>query len=142
MRHSSPLSLPFRVALLFTSLLWIVGAVIVNPKITSPEADVEWPAGSTQTIKWNTEHVDNHNATGSLVLGYLSDDISDMSEHLDYTHPLAADFKLIDGSLDIVIPNVVTRKTYIIVLFGDSGNASPKFTITNPNPPKRKRSRR
>lgn len=89
-----------------------------------------------------TENINDPNAKGSIILGYLSDDKKDMNEHLDLDHPLATGFMLTDGSHDIVIPNVAERKTYIIVLMGDSGNASPKFTITNPNSPKSKRSRR
>lgn len=68
-------------------------------------------------------------------MSYLNDDEKDPDEHLDYEHPLASGFKLTDGTRDIVIPDVVTRNSYIFVLFGDSGNATPELTITNPNPP-------
>lgn len=83
----------------------------------------------------STKDIPDKDATGSIVLGYLIG--NDENEHLDYKNPLASGFKLMDGQRDIVIPNVEPRKTYIIVLFGDSGNASPKFTITNPTPPKK-----
>ncbi|KAF9371997.1 hypothetical protein CPB97_001544 [Podila verticillata] len=142
MRHSSPLSIPVRLILLFATLGWIVSAIIINPKITSPTAHVVWPARSTQTVTWSTKDIEDKNATGTIVLGYLSGKEGDLNEHLDYMHPLATGFKLTKGSQQIVIPNVVERTTYIIVLFGDSGNASPEFTITNPNPPKNGRSRR
>jgi hypothetical protein len=62
-------------------------------------------------------------------------------------NPLATNFKLTDGQVQITVPNVPTRRDYIVVgefllfrhrlavqpafleVFGDSGNASPQFTI-------------
>lgn len=69
--------------------------------------------------------------------------------------PLATGFPLIDGAVNITVPgDAATRDDYIVVrtytspfgpmrhalifilntVFGDSGNASPKFTIKNPAP--------
>ncbi|KAG2183236.1 hypothetical protein INT43_006240 [Umbelopsis isabellina] len=43
---------------------------------------------------------------------------------------LANNFKLVSGSHNITLPSdLSTKHSYIIVLFGDSGNASPEFTI-------------
>jgi hypothetical protein len=43
---------------------------------------------------------------------------------------LASGFKLDAGSQEVKIPrDLQTRNSYIIVLIGDSGNASPQFTI-------------
>lgn len=43
---------------------------------------------------------------------------------------LADKFRLNSGSQRITLPkDLETRSTYIVVLFGDSGNASPEFTI-------------
>ncbi|KAF9212550.1 hypothetical protein BGZ59_006610 [Podila verticillata] len=142
MRHSSPLSIPVRLILLFATLGWIASAIIINPKIISPKAKTVWPAGSIQTVTWSTQDIPEKDATGTIVLGYLSGKEGDTNEHLDYKNPLATGFKLTKGRQNIVIPNVEERKTYIIVLFGDSGNASPMFTITNPTPSKNARSRR
>ena len=66
-------------------------------------------------------------------------------------HPLASGFPITDGSVQVVVPSVVDRDDYVIVrtylfskvsiedpersdipaVFGDSGNTSPKFTITS-----------
>lgn len=81
----------------------------------------------------NTDKIKDSNARGKLVLGYKSDDKKDPNEHLDLDHPLARDIKLKNGEYKIKVPNVVGRSTYIVVLFGDSGNASQEFTITNPD---------
>lgn len=69
-------------------------------------------------------------------------------------HPLASNFRITDGAVNVTVPDVDARDDYIIVrelpspvvvcscwcaqlmhfslcaVFGDSGNASPKFTIT------------
>ncbi|KAG5646509.1 hypothetical protein DXG03_003276 [Asterophora parasitica] len=45
-------------------------------------------------------------------------------------NPLAQNFKLRVGKIDIIVPSVPPRDDYIIVLFGDSGNSSPAFAIT------------
>lgn len=43
---------------------------------------------------------------------------------------LADGFPLTSGSVNFVLPtDVAARDDYIVVLFGDSGNASPKFSI-------------
>ena len=46
-------------------------------------------------------------------------------------NPLAKDFPITAGHTEITVPSVTTRDSYILVLFGDSGNASPMFTINN-----------
>ncbi|PPR07270.1 hypothetical protein CVT26_012430 [Gymnopilus dilepis] len=52
------------------------------------------------------------------------------SENLDIAHPLATGFPLTTGSVKVVLPkNVTARDDYFVVLFGDSGNKSPKFKI-------------
>jgi hypothetical protein len=44
---------------------------------------------------------------------------------------LASGFDLNKGSQVVTLPaDLETKRTYIIVLMGDSGNASPQFTIT------------
>jgi len=68
---------------------------------------------------------DDRNATGRLVLGYEQND----SENLDYEYPLATGFPLEAGSMNVIVPDVQPGNNYIVVLFGDSGNASPEFTI-------------
>ncbi|KAH9038208.1 hypothetical protein EDB85DRAFT_2287610 [Lactarius pseudohatsudake] len=82
------------------------------------------------------------NSTGQLLLGFLTLE----GENLDILrfpllpaprsvvlrahYPLAQDILLSTGSVQITVPNVSVGSNYIVVLFGDSGNASPQFTIT------------
>ncbi|OCH85233.1 hypothetical protein OBBRIDRAFT_740243 [Obba rivulosa] len=64
---------------------------------------------------------------GRLVLGHVDD--GSMNEHLDLDHPLAEDVDLTRGHVEIQVPSVTPGDDYIVVLFGDSGNRSPRFTI-------------
>ncbi|KAG6853571.1 hypothetical protein C0991_003167 [Blastosporella zonata] len=64
---------------------------------------------------------------GLVVLGHLG---STGGLNLDLDNPLAQNFKLRAGEVQITVPSVPPRDDYIIVLFGDSGNSSPAFAIT------------
>ncbi|KAI0826910.1 hypothetical protein BC628DRAFT_1418958 [Trametes gibbosa] len=105
--------------------------VVFRPHVTAPTADAVWPAGSVQTITWDTSDIpdDVKNQTGLILLGYIQGD--DSNEHLDVAHPLATGFPISAGIANVTVPEVPTRKDYVVVLFGDSGNTSPKFTITS-----------
>ncbi|KIM66803.1 hypothetical protein SCLCIDRAFT_1210858 [Scleroderma citrinum Foug A] len=102
---------------------------VVAPPITSPTAGVVWHVGETQTVTWSTASlpVNITNPNGMLVLGYLFNN----SENLMLSSPLATNINYANGEVQITVPNVPTRNDYIVVLFGDSGNASPQFTIIN-----------
>ena len=48
---------------------------------------------------------------------------------------LATDFPLNSGAQTVTLPpDLETKTSYIIVVMGDSGNASPKFTIKASRP--------
>ncbi|KAF7365025.1 hypothetical protein MVEN_00373600 [Mycena venus] len=79
---------------------------------------------TVQTVTWNATGIPA-GITGKIQLGYL--DPNSEGEHLSTI--LADGFNLTDEKVDITVPPVQTRTTYILVLFGDSGNASPEFTI-------------
>ncbi|KIJ31524.1 hypothetical protein M422DRAFT_121206, partial [Sphaerobolus stellatus SS14] len=99
------------------------------PPVTYPTAGVDWPVGSSQTVTWDTSEVPpGFTGTGMILLGYL-DNNGDYDEHLDINDPLARGFPLTTGSVVIVVPNVPSRNTYIVVLIGDSGNISGEFHI-------------
>ncbi|TFY81134.1 hypothetical protein EWM64_g2876 [Hericium alpestre] len=106
-----------------------VSLIVVSPEISSPTAGQVWPINSTQTVTWDASKLpkESANMTGMLLLGYEQDGVS--SEHLDITHPLATQFPLSAGHVNVTVPNKPAGDNYIVVLFGDSGNTSPKFTI-------------
>ncbi|KAF5340718.1 hypothetical protein D9611_007434 [Ephemerocybe angulata] len=103
---------------------------VISPHITSPEQDDFWVKGSRQIVRWDTDKLDKEslNSNGLVVLGW-SEPGSD-NEHLDLENPLASNFSLAEGWIEVEVPEEVeTRENYFIVLFGDSGNISPSFTI-------------
>ena len=132
--------------------------IVYAPPITSPKAGAVWHAGTEKTIKWDTSSIP-HNAKvyGQLLLGYLENGsenldlgkfhfaprptphrwrrfvpcshVGIMPLFIFVAHPLATNFLLTNGEQRITVPHVPTKHSYIIVLYGDSGNRSPEFTI-------------
>ncbi|KAI0040420.1 hypothetical protein FA95DRAFT_1451833, partial [Auriscalpium vulgare] len=100
-----------------------------SPAVTAPAAGAVWPALSHQLVEWDTAHIpaDGRNNTGLVLLGHGVPG-SD-SENLDIDHPLASGFKITAGKVAVVAPNVTAGTAYFVVLFGDSGNRSPAFSI-------------
>ncbi|KAK0487538.1 hypothetical protein IW261DRAFT_1290716, partial [Armillaria novae-zelandiae] len=107
----------------------LISRDVISPPITSPTAGAVWTVGQTITVTWNTTVIPPAsqvtNPIGKIVLGHQANN----SLNLDLDHPLASNFQLTDGQVDITVPDVEPRDDYIIVLFGDSGNTSPEFTI-------------
>ncbi|KAI0050994.1 hypothetical protein FA95DRAFT_1535418 [Auriscalpium vulgare] len=103
---------------------------IWTPPVTYPKKGTSWSAGDTVTVTWDASNPPSRitNPTGQLLLGYLD---SKGSENLDLEHPLAEDFPLSNGKVSFHVPSVPARSNYIVVLMGDSGNASPTFKINS-----------
>ncbi|KAI0301171.1 hypothetical protein B0F90DRAFT_1618339, partial [Multifurca ochricompacta] len=100
--------------------------IVVSPHITNPTRSTVWKVGDKVTVTWDNSTIPPPgNFTGQLLLGFLTSD----SENLDVSNPLATSFPLSSGAVQITVPDVQFRTNYIVVLFGDSGNASPQFTI-------------
>jgi hypothetical protein len=115
--------------LTFVHALPISQRDVYNPPITYPNAQTIWVAGSKQTVTWETANMPPDSQLtspeGRIVLGWLADD----SMNLQMDSPLAEGFRLRAGKQEITVPSVPLRNDYIVVLFGDSGNQSPTFTI-------------
>lgn len=101
--------------------------IVYSPHVTAPTAGQIWTTGSNQTVTWDTSDIpeEKQDSPGMLLLGYLEDG----SENLDINTPLAVNFPLSGGNVTFTVPVVDTRTDYVVVLFGDSGNTSPQFTI-------------
>ncbi|KAF8488662.1 hypothetical protein F5888DRAFT_1809525 [Russula emetica] len=128
---------PFTIIVLYAIALQLVHAlpvmnmkrIVIDPPITSPTADTVWTPGSIQLVTWDTSVVPpNGTFPGLLLLGLQTPD----SENLNLDQPLATNFSLQDGSVNVTCPTVYTREQ-LHSLFGDSGNASPLFTISGPS---------
>ncbi|KAG0184592.1 hypothetical protein DFQ28_010879 [Apophysomyces sp. BC1034] len=103
--------------------------MVWDAPITSPKRNDKWRAGQQYMVKWETTVAGMKippKTPGTITLGYRQG--SSMNEHLQWS--LASGFDLSTGHVLVTLPkDLETRKRYIIVLFGDSGNASEEFTI-------------
>ncbi|KAJ6475047.1 hypothetical protein C8R47DRAFT_1143369 [Mycena vitilis] len=102
---------------------------VYSPPITQPKASTRWARGTEVIVTWATSDIPKSvtNSKGRLLLGHL--EAGSSNEHLDLEHPLAEGFNVRDGNRTILVPEVPPRGDYIVVLMGDSGNQSPRFTI-------------
>ncbi|KAH6912997.1 hypothetical protein BKA70DRAFT_1184403 [Coprinopsis sp. MPI-PUGE-AT-0042] len=110
---------------------------VVSPHITKPTQGAHWPTGSRQIVAWDTDKLpaERQASTGLILLGYWTP--GEVDEHLDVDHPLAKGFNLADGMVEVTVPEeVACSDNCFIVLFGDSGNTSPTFTIEEESTPK------
>ncbi|KAJ6479443.1 hypothetical protein C8R47DRAFT_983456 [Mycena vitilis] len=94
------------------------------PRITSPTAATIWESKSQQTVTWWV-------FSPSTTPANISNGAMIMLRKGTVTTPLvlAKGFDLRSGSVDITVPYVLSDSDYELVLFGDSGNYSPPFTI-------------
>ncbi|KAG1906596.1 uncharacterized protein F5891DRAFT_472668 [Suillus fuscotomentosus] len=93
------------------------------PPIIYPKSGVVWIAGQHHNVTWETDGapVSITNGIGRV---YLANNTI-----IDLDHPLAIGFDILDGRVSVQVPSVPTGQNYSLVLFGDSGNYSPQFTI-------------
>ncbi|KAK1228170.1 hypothetical protein PQX77_008803 [Marasmius sp. AFHP31] len=96
-----------------------------SPRIISPDADTVWAAGSTVTVTWDTSDAPGSISNGAAITLNKADRIASEGFLKEFNS-----FDLRDGSAEVVVPNVPAGDDYSITLFGDSGNSSPHFKIT------------
>ncbi|KAJ7646232.1 hypothetical protein B0H17DRAFT_876888, partial [Mycena rosella] len=91
------------------------------PPITFPTAGTVWASKTQQNVTWDASGAPPSISNEALL--FLRKDTT--------TAPfiLAKGFDLRTGSLEITVPYVLADDDYSLVLFGDSGNFSPVFTI-------------
>ncbi|VDB82894.1 unnamed protein product [Peniophora sp. CBMAI 1063] len=93
-----------------------------DPTILTPNASTVWEAGANVTVTWETDDAPTNISNGAAI--FLRDNTT------LYQPALAEGFDLRGGSQDITLPeNLTTASDFRIVLFGDSGNWSPEFTV-------------
>ncbi|KAF9034239.1 hypothetical protein BDZ89DRAFT_983715 [Hymenopellis radicata] len=92
------------------------------PPVLTPDAATTWTVNSTVTVTWDVSDPPAQitNKLGSIRL-----------RKADRALPLvlADGFDILLGQIDVTVPWVVAGTDYSIVLFGDSGNWSPDFSI-------------
>ncbi|KAK7045019.1 hypothetical protein R3P38DRAFT_2609370 [Favolaschia claudopus] len=94
-----------------------------SPKITYPTEGTVWESKTEQTLTWDVSDAPPVISNGALL----------MLRQNDITAPfiLAKGFDLRAGNLTITVPYVLSNPNYQLVLFGDSGNFGPVFTINS-----------
>ncbi|KAJ7288151.1 hypothetical protein C8J57DRAFT_1279248 [Mycena rebaudengoi] len=102
---------------------------VYSPAIIAPDASTKWMRSTKVAVTWSTSDIpkDITNPKGTILIGRLKDGSS--NEHLDLKHPLANGIDIRAGNYTITVPDVAAGSDYIIVLMGDSGNRSQKFSI-------------
>ena len=124
------------IAALFTALVAVASPALAAdlesrlvyvPEIVYPTEGVQWKVGDQVNVTWDASNLPKEpkNLTGAIRLGHMVD--GQQGENLANT--LAQDFLIRTGNVTFTVPNVESRDDYIVVLFGDSGNRSPKFSI-------------
>lgn len=99
------------------------------PPVTYPHAGTVWQMGARHNVTWSTAGapVNITNSVGMIVLAQNGETFVDGAGGLN--HPIAQGFNIRTGRIEITVPYVPPANNYQLVLFGDSGNYSPKFTI-------------
>ncbi|EMD38249.1 hypothetical protein CERSUDRAFT_82501 [Gelatoporia subvermispora B] len=97
------------------------------PRILYPNSGTVWQKGQRHNVTWDVSDPPSEmtNPMGEIRLAHANGSI--------YPVILASGFTVMDGRVEIEVPWLVTGSDYALVLFGDSGNTSPIFTIEGPS---------
>ncbi|KAJ7103865.1 hypothetical protein C8R44DRAFT_715949 [Mycena epipterygia] len=95
---------------------------VFTPPVTYPHAGTVWYVGQTHNVTWDTsDHpVNITNKIGRIML---------RKDGLTTPVILQENFSILLGRIEVKVPWVEDGNDYQLVLFGDSGNFSPLFTI-------------
>ncbi|EKM51842.1 uncharacterized protein PHACADRAFT_31642 [Phanerochaete carnosa HHB-10118-sp] len=103
-----------------------VSADLWIPPVIEPSADTVWVVGQFYNITWDNSDPPV-NITDSLGHAYLVKDFL-----LDPNQPqIASNFPLRQGWVTVQAPDVAPADDYSILLFGDSSNFGPEFSIVS-----------
>jgi len=92
------------------------------PPLLYPHHGTMWRVGEDHHVVWNTTGapVSITNQIGEIFL---------RKDGVTGNVPLAMDFDILLGRIEVRVPWVASGDGYQVVLIGDSGNFSPNFTI-------------
>ncbi|KAJ7277501.1 hypothetical protein C8J57DRAFT_987209, partial [Mycena rebaudengoi] len=91
------------------------------PPILTPAAGTVWESFQSQNVTWDTSNAPNTISNRAFILLAKGG--------VEAPFILASDFDLRAGFVELTVPHVLSGSDYQIVLFGDSGNLGPIFTI-------------
>ncbi|OBZ69161.1 hypothetical protein A0H81_10914 [Grifola frondosa] len=95
---------------------------VYDPPVLYPHNGTVWYSGQRHNVTWyvETPHLNVTNHYGQIML---------RKGNLTTPLILASEFDLFDGRVEVTVPWVLPADDYRVVVFGDSGNWSPTFTI-------------
>ncbi|KIM89191.1 hypothetical protein PILCRDRAFT_813102 [Piloderma croceum F 1598] len=107
----------------FASPLHLDARDVYAPPVTYPHKGTVWKVDQLHNVTWDTSNPPKQitNTKGIILLADKG--------ILDVDNPLAQGFNILQGHVVVKVPNVKPGKEFAIVLIGDSGNTSPRFTI-------------
>jgi len=121
--------------ILFTLFVVLLGAAVnalpiiesrdvYVPPILYPHAGTVWKVNNHHNVTWDVSNPPKQITNGIGMIMLRKDGL---------TTPLilADNFNILLGRIEVVVPWVIPGDDYQLVLFGDSGNFSPNFTITD-----------
>ncbi|KAJ4497100.1 hypothetical protein C8R41DRAFT_736494, partial [Lentinula lateritia] len=112
-------------ALIHAHPVSLIARDVYVPEILTPIAGDTWVIGNTESVTWNVSSPPAQitNPVGQILLrkGDLTQNGMCMT--------LAGNFSILTGNVSFIVPSVTPDDDYSIVLFGDSGNFSPVFSI-------------
>ncbi|EKM75345.1 hypothetical protein AGABI1DRAFT_87906 [Agaricus bisporus var. burnettii JB137-S8] len=116
----------FVAIVLLTTLTGVSHGAPLNvyaPPLITPAEGAVWIIGTNQTVTWDTSRPPTQITQRNSRL------ILSKGGRLDVEHPLAKDFDIMDGQHTVTVPILPVGDDYQLILFGDSGNAGPTFSI-------------
>ncbi|EJD50979.1 hypothetical protein AURDEDRAFT_84009 [Auricularia subglabra TFB-10046 SS5] len=104
--------------------------VVYDPTVLYPAGGTVWTLGQRHNVTWDVSDAPPASQISNAAKIYLRKGSKTITNHL-----LASGFNLRSGHHEITVPTDIEAGTdYRIVLFGDSGNFGPQFTITATKP--------
>jgi len=120
------------VAVIFTLIAALANAATLDvfvPLITDPIAGTVWKVGTQRNVSWDTSNAPRQVTNGEGLVTLAQGGVIFENQPGGLQDPLASGFDILLGQIPVTVPDVPAGNNYQVVLFGDSGNFSPEFTI-------------
>ncbi|KAI0086234.1 hypothetical protein BDY19DRAFT_862356, partial [Irpex rosettiformis] len=93
-----------------------------TPRVLYPHSGTVWYSGQRHNVTWDLSSQPGE-ITDTIGFLLLRVGTSETPVIVGYNFPL------VNGRVEITVPDVLSGDDYSLVLFGDSGNWSEEFTI-------------
>ncbi|THH18120.1 hypothetical protein EW146_g2817 [Bondarzewia mesenterica] len=123
--HFTTLPLVALFSLVAATPIVLIPLDIYTPPVLDPHTGTVWTVGNQYNVTWDTSN------PPAQITNRFGSSIVLRKGPLITNHTLASEFDILLGTIGITAPDVVPGDDYAVVLFGDSGNISPAFTIAD-----------